>query len=183
MREATARCLRDTFCVNSMAHVRYLLYARRAKDENFPGISRLFRALAMSRYVRASEQFAMVNELIGTRAAGAETYFTLARTIDNMERARDAEKDDADELLPACMAVAGSQGEEAAAKSLERSAAIGRRRAALLEDVILKTKETDQEPEIASIYVCRACGYVTRDIAPEGCPICGNEKTEFVCVA
>ncbi len=132
MREATARCLRDCFCINSMAHVRYLLFAQKAKEENFPGIAHLFRALALSRYTRASEQYHMVNELIGTRAVSADTYFIFARTMDNLERARDAENGDANELLPAYAALAESQGEEAAARSLKRSAAICRRRAALL---------------------------------------------------
>jgi rubrerythrin len=165
-----------------MAHVRYLLYAGKAREENFPGIARLFRALALSRCTQASEQYYLVNELIGTRTASADTYFTFARTMDNLERARDAEKDDANELLPAYAALAENQGEETAARSLKRSAAICHRRAALLDDVIRKTKHAAEEPKIDLLYVCRACGYVTGEIAPEGCPVCGSERTGFITV-
>jgi rubrerythrin len=165
-----------------MAHVRYLLYAQKAKEENFPSIAYLFRALALSRYTRASEQYRLVNELLGTRTASVETYFTLARTMDNLERARDAEAGDANETLPAYAAVAKSQGEEGAARSLKRSAAICRRRAALLDDVIQKTKHAAEEPKIDELYVCRACGYVTDAIAPGGCPVCGTERTGFIAV-
>jgi rubrerythrin len=182
MREVTARCLRDCFCANSMAHVRYLLFAQKAKEEDFPGIAHLFRALALSRYTRASEQYHMVNELIGTRAVNADTYFIYARTMDNLERARDAETGDANDLLPAYAAVAESQGEEAATRSLKRSATICRRRAALLGDVIQKTKHAAEEPKIDVLYVCRACGNVIDVIAPEGCPVCGGERTSFITV-
>ena len=182
MREATAKCLRDCFCVNSLAHVRYLLYAQKAKEERFPGIAHLFRALALSRYTRASEQYQLVNELIGTHNAAAETFFTYARTIDNMERARDAETADANNMLPAYAALAESQGEEAAARSLKRSAIIGRRRAALLDEVVQKTKQMAEEPKIGGLYVCRACGHILVETVPDACPVCSDERAGFIAV-
>jgi len=124
----------------------------------------------------------MINELIGTRAVSGETYFTFARTMDNLERARDAETGDANELLPAYAALAESQGEEAAARSLKRSAVISRHRAALLGDVIQKTRHAAEEPKIDGLYVCRACGYVAGEIAAGGCPVCGSEQTGFITV-
>ncbi len=86
------------------------------------------------------------------------------------------------ETLPAYAAVAESQGEEAAARSLKRSAMICLRRAALLEDVILKTKHAAEEPKIDGLYVCRSCGYVTDEIAPGGCPVCGTDRAGFIAV-
>jgi rubrerythrin len=163
-----------------MAHVRYLLYSQKAKEESFPSIAHLFRALALSRYTRAMEQYCLVQELIGTHTASAETYFTFARTIDNLGRARDAETSDAKEMLPAYTALAESQGEDAAARSLKRSAAICLHRAALLDDVIRKTKHAGEEPKIGYLYVCHACGYVTMEIAAGGCPVCGNERAGFM---
>jgi rubrerythrin len=165
-----------------MAYVRYLLYSQKAKEENFPSIAHLFRALALSRYTRASEQYHLVSDLLGTRMASTETYFTLARTIDNLERARDAETGEANETLPAYAAVAESQREEVATRSLKRSVAICRRRAALLEDVIQKTKHAAEEPKIDELYVCRSCGYVTGEIAHGGCPVCSGDRTGFIAV-
>ena len=182
MREATAKCLRDDFCADSMAYVRYLLYSQKAKEEDFPSIAHLFRALALSRYTRASVEYHLVNDLLGTHSVSGDTYFTFARTMDNLERARDAETGDANETLPAYAAVAESQGEEAAARSLKRSAMICLRRAAMLEDVILKTKHAGEEPKIDGLYVCRSCGYVTGEIASGGCPVCGTDRTGFIAV-
>jgi rubrerythrin len=183
MKEATAKCLRDAFCAGSMAQVRYLLYAEKAGEEGFPSVARMFVALAQSRYTQAIGQYLLVNELIGTRATTAETYFTFERTMDNMERARDAEKDDAGELLPAYRAVAESQCEEVAAKNLKRSAEVCRNRAALLDDVIQRTRHAAEEPKISVLYVCRTCGYVTIVEGSEGCPVCGNERSGFITVA
>jgi rubrerythrin len=182
MREATAKCLRDGFCANSIAHTRYLLYAQKAKEESFPSIARLFRALALSRYTRAAEQYRLTQELIGTHTACSDTYFTFNRTMDNLERARNAESHEANEVVPAYVAVAESQGEEAAAKSLKRSAAICRRRAALLDSVFLKTQHAAAEPVIGEVFVCKACGMVAENVPVEGCPVCGTDVDGFITV-
>ena len=38
---------------------------------------------------------------------------------------------------------------------------------------------TDRDTEY---YVCRVCGYVSEDEAPERCPICGAVKGKFLLV-
>ena len=38
---------------------------------------------------------------------------------------------------------------------------------------------TDRDTEY---YVCRVCGYVSEDEAPERCPICGTVKGKFLLV-
>jgi rubrerythrin len=181
MKEATAKCLRNDFCSGSMAHMRYLIYAQKAREENFPSIARLFSALAVSRYIRASEQYRLVHELIGVHTACSEAHFTFFRTMDNLERARDDEKHEANEVLPAYIAVAESQGEGAASKSLKCSAAVCRHLVALLDDVIQKTKHADEEPKIEQLHVCQACGYIAAEITMGGCPLCG-ERAKFISV-
>ena len=181
MRAATAKCLRDGFCADSMAYVRYLLYSQKAKEENFPSIAHLFRALALSRYTRASVEYHLVNELIGTHGVSGDNYFTFARTMDNMERARDAENGDASETLPAYAAVAESQGEEAAARSLKRSAMICLRRAALLEDVILKTKHAAKSRRSTGC-TCAGPAATSPVRSPPGMPACGTDRAGFIAV-
>jgi rubrerythrin len=165
-----------------MAHVRYLLYAQKAREEGFPGIAHLFRALALSRYTRASDQYRLVSELIGTRTASVETYFTLARTMDNTERARDAEAMDANEVISAYVAVAESQHEMAAVKNLKRSAAICHRRAAILDSVFLQTRRADEEPCISDIFLCKNCGNILEAPLPGTCTICDAGSESFMLV-
>lgn len=182
MKEATIKCLRDSFSSNSMAYVRYMLYAQKAKEENFPSIARLFSALALSRYTRAAELYQLTNELIGTHTVCSETYFTFNRTMDNLERARNEESHEANEIVPACIAVAESQGEEGAAKGLKRSASVCHRRAALLDSVFMKTQHAAAEPDIGEVFVCKACGMVAESIPGEGCPVCRTDVTGFITV-
>ncbi len=180
MRKVVAKCLRDDFSSGSMAHLRYLLYAKKAEDENFSSVACLFRALALSRYIRAAEQYRLASELLGAYTACAETHFTLARTIDNLERARNDEKVDAEETLPAYVAVAESQGEGAAAKIFRHSVLTSHHMAVLLEDVIQKTRHAGEEPKIGQLYVCSTCGSVSIEAAVDGCPICGSKRTGFI---
>jgi rubrerythrin len=182
VREATAKCLRDGFCSDSMAHVRYLLYAQKANEEGFPSISRLFRALALSRYTRAAEMYHLTHELIGTHTACSDTYFTFDRTMDNLERARNAESHEANVIVPAYIAVAESEGEGAAAKSLKRSAAICRLWSTLLDSVFLETQHTAEEPLIRDVYVCRTCGMAIENVPEEECPVCGGDVADIIAV-
>ena len=43
MKQMTEKNLRDAFAGESQAHMRYLIYARKAEEEGKPNIARLFR--------------------------------------------------------------------------------------------------------------------------------------------
>ncbi|MGA9140545.1 MAG: ferritin family protein [Methanocella sp.] len=182
MKEATAKCLRDGFCSDSMAHTRYILYAQKANEESFPSIARLFRALAYSRHTRAAELYRLTGELIGTHTVCSDTYFTFSRTMDNLKRARNAESHEADEVLSAYAAVAEIQGEEGAAKSLKRSAVLCHQRAAILDSVFIETHHAAGEPLIRVTYVCKTCGMVIENLPEEACPVCGTDVSGFIAV-
>jgi rubrerythrin len=179
MREATTKCLHDGFCSDSMAHTRYLLYAQNANEENFPSIARLFRALAFSRYTRAAELYRLTGQLIGTHTACSDTYFTFNRTL---EMARNAESHEAKEIFSTYAAVAESQGEEGAAKSLKRSAALCHQRAAIMDRIFMATRHAAEEPLIRVVYVCKTCGMVIENVPEEACPICGTDVSGFITV-
>ncbi len=165
-----------------MAHVRYLLYAQKANEESFPSIARLFRALALSRYTRASELYRLTHELIGTHTACSDTYFTFDRTMDNLERARNAESHEANEVIPAYVAVAECQGEEGAARSLKRSAVICHQWAAILDRVFLETRHAAEEPLIRDVYICKTCGMVIENVPEEECSVCGGDVAGIIAV-
>ena len=117
MKEATAKCLRDSFCSDSMAHVRYLLYAKKATEESFPSIARPVPGGGAFAIHEGIGMYRLTHELIGTHTACPDTYFTLDRTMDNLERARNAESHEANEVVPAYVAVAGARAKKGRLKT------------------------------------------------------------------
>ena len=180
MRPATARCLRAAFCRESMSHVRYVLYAEQADVERFPSLARLFRALALSQLTRATTHYRTVSELLGIYPVEATTHFVFDRTMDNLERSRDAEAEAAEEFYGPCLAVAKSQRETGAARSMKCSAEVSRSEAALIDRAFRETQHAAEEPFIGDLCVCRACGDVVEGPPPESCNTC--EGTEFTVV-
>jgi rubrerythrin len=182
MRDATARCLRDAFCLDSISHVRYRMYADKADEGKFPSIARLFRALAASKYVRATGEYRMIKELLGVYPVNANIHFTLNRTMDNLERSRDSESEDAKEVFEPCLAIAEYQREEGAVKLFRQSVAVCRQQAALMDSVFLKTQRAAEEPCIGNLYMCLSCGWIAENIAPEQCPVCNGDSPGFALV-
>ena len=54
MKQMTEKNLRDAFAGESQAHMRYLIYARKAEEEGKPNIARLFRAISFAEQVHAA---------------------------------------------------------------------------------------------------------------------------------
>ncbi len=182
MREATAKCLRDAFCSESMSHVRYLIFAGHAQDEAFPSLSRLLRAYALAKYLRASELYYLSRDMLDTYSVNADTYFIFERTVDNLNKAKDAEANSVKELFEPYYAIATSEEEPAAANCLQKSVAISRMIAGITESMILTMQKTAEEPSIGDIYICSICGAISIGVPPEECPCCGSYTTNYILV-
>ena len=57
VRAMTEQNLISAFCGESQAHLRYLIFAKRAKEAGFPNISRLFTAVAHAEKIHASNHY------------------------------------------------------------------------------------------------------------------------------
>jgi rubrerythrin len=116
----------------------------------------------------------MVSGLLDVYPVNATTHFTYGRTMDNLERSRDSETGAAKEFYQPCLAVAESEQEKGAVKSLKCSAEVSRGAAALIDRVFRKTQHAAEEPHIGDLRVCQACGYIVEGLLPEKCPICDD---------
>ncbi|CAJ37813.1 rubrerythrin family protein [Methanocella arvoryzae] len=182
MRDATARCLRDAFCSESMSHVRYLIFAGHAQDEAFPGTSRLFRAFALAKYLRASELYFLSRDMLENPAVNANSYFILERTIDHLIKAKDMEALSVKEVFEPYYAVASSEAESAAMKCLDKSIMISRIIVNTIDPLLQQLKHMDEEPSIGDIYLCSICGFIALDQPPEACPCCNSSAENYILV-
>lgn len=182
MREATGKCLRDTFCSESMSHVRYLIFAGHAQDEAFPAISRLFRAFALAKYLRAAELYYLSRDLLENYSVNADSYFVFERTMDHLVKARDSEANSVREVFEPYLAVATAEAEAAAENCLARSVKISRTIADIAESVLLRMQRAAEEPALGDIYICSICGDIALEAPPEECPCCGSSADDYLAV-
>ncbi len=113
MKRMTEANLNTAYSGESMAHMRYNIYADVADSEGKPNIARLFRSIAFAETVHATNHY---------RELGA-----IRPTVDNLQVAIDNETYEVEEMYPAYRAVAELQEEMGARRTTDWAWQAGRR--------------------------------------------------------
>ena len=103
MKETTEKNLKDAFAGESMAHMKYMVFADRAEREGLPNIARLFRAASLSEQVHAANHL---------RALG------LGKTPENLEIAFGGESFEITDMYPQYMQAAEADDEKRALQAM-----------------------------------------------------------------
>ncbi|MDE6982338.1 MAG: rubrerythrin family protein, partial [Lachnospiraceae bacterium] len=153
--------LLETVQGEMMAHLRYLMFADRARRRGMDKIARLFEALADSEYCHARSFYSVLenpkefSKSVQTFVPGEEFEYTyLYKTL------------------------------EAYAKDHENPlAALAYGGAAYAEKVharLLKEASDMESFEETSLYVCPICGcLMAGENIPDNCPVCGGPKRQY----
>ncbi len=163
MGEMTKRFLGEAFAGESQAHMRYLIFANRAREEGFENVARLFEAIAFAELVHARNHF--------------EALGNLAETKDNLQVAINGENWEVNEMYPAYNAVVEMQNESKAKRSIHYALEAEKIHSALYTKA-KQAVEEGKDFEIGTIYICSICGYTT-DSGVERCPVCGAGFEKF----
>ncbi|AHL22300.1 rubrerythrin family protein [Thermococcus nautili] len=164
-RAMTRKFLEDAFAGESMAHMKYLIFAEQAEKEGFPKVAKLFRAIAYAEFVHAKNHFIALGK--------------LGKTEENLKEAIAGETFEVEEMYPVYKNAAEFQGEKEAVRSTHYALEAEKLHAELYE----KAKESvakGEDIEVGKVYICPVCGYTAVDEAPERCPVCGLPGEKFV---
>lgn len=144
-----------------MAHLKYLMFAERAKRRGMPRIANLFQALAASEYYHARNFYAVLERPAAFMDAPASFVAGEQFEYEQMYRMmREYAKKHEYPLAEQAYAGAAAAEKEHAALLMQAS------------DMDAFSQE--------KIYVCPICGYVmTGDAAPERCPVCGGAGRQY----
>ncbi|MCS7097681.1 MAG: rubrerythrin family protein [Candidatus Methanomethyliaceae archaeon] len=164
MRKMTEENLKNAFAGESQAHMRYLIFAKKAEDEGFPNVARVFRAIAYAELVHATNHY---------NALGM-----IRSTSDNLQVAIDGELYEVNEMYPAYNIVAKIQEERNAERTTNWALQAEKVHASIYQRAKQAVDE-GKDLKIGSIYICNVCGYTVEDEAPSRCPICGAPKERF----
>jgi len=160
----TIENLKNAFAGESQANRRYTAFARKADEEGFPQVARLFRAAAEAETIHALNHLRIMGEIKSTDA--------------NLNAALSGETFEFQKMYPEYLKVAQQEGNKQAGWSFDVANKVEQIHANLYFKAIeaIKTKK-----DLAGIdyYVCSVCGNTVEGSLPETCPICGAPRNKF----
>ena len=157
--------LREAFAGESQANRRYLAFAKKADEEGYKQVAKLFRAAAEAETVHAH---AHLRALSGIKA-----------TKENIQEAITGETHEFKKMYPEFLAKAKQEGIKPAEMSFDHANQVEKIHAALYEKAIANLGKN----EAVDYYVCPVCGNTVEGKAPAECPICGTAGSKFLKVS
>lgn len=158
----TTENLKAAFAGESQASRKYAAFARKAEEEGYPQVAKLFRAAAMAETVHA------YNHL---KALGG-----IQSTGDNLRAAIAGENYEVAEMYPGFISTAEAEENKKARTSFFWAMEVEKVHAALYQKALEGLSSPAEEVEI---YVCPVCGYTHEGAPPEKCPVCGTPGKRF----
>jgi rubrerythrin len=162
MKKRTGDNVHKAFVEEAKAHIRILKYAEKANYDGFPQIAYLFKAIAASERVHALRHYGLIDGGVGDTDANLEQAFHSETSIAELEYRKMLKEAHEDEEKIASLIF--SQ-----VRDVEESHAVLYKKA--MDHVIWE--------RTTSYQICSVCGYVADGGAPENCPVCGADRSQF----
>ena len=159
----TIKNLKEAFAGESQANQKYRAFAKKAEQDGFSNVARLFRATAEAERIHAEGHLKALNG--------------IGSTADNLQAAIDGETYEFEEMYPPMLEQAVT--EEHKAKRMFKYAPEAEAVHAKLYKLALEAVKQGKDIE-ADFFLCPVCGYVEFGIPTEPCPICGAKPEKFV---
>jgi rubrerythrin len=166
MGENTLKNLYTAFVGEAKAYHRLLAFARKAEDEGYAQIAKLFRAIATAEGVHVERHLRLLGETV------------VKSTDENLQSSFEREKTVNQVYYPEFVRQAEKEGEKAAALTFSQARDVEEGHAALYKHAL----GAMLRDETHDYYVCQVCGYVAEREAPDQCPICNAKREKFLAV-
>ncbi|HVN95159.1 MAG TPA: rubrerythrin family protein [Syntrophorhabdaceae bacterium] len=157
----TEENLKEAFAGESQANRKYLAFAKKADQEGFKQVAKLFRAAAEAETIHAHNH---LKELKGVRS-----------TKENLQEAIAGETHEFKSMYPGMIDEAKTSGNAGASQSFTYANEVEKVHAKLYQeayDALGKNK-------VADYYVCRVCGHTVEGEPPDECPVCKSKKAAY----
>jgi rubrerythrin len=161
MMSKTTKNLEEAFAGESQANRRYLAFARKADQEGYSQVAKLFRAAAEAETIHAH---AHLRVLGGIRT-----------TSENLKEAVAGETHEFKKMYPDMIEEARGEGQDAALKFFSYANEVEKIHAGLYQ----KALEQMERLESVDYYVCSVCGYTCEGQPPDVCPVCKSKAKAF----
>ncbi len=158
--------LKAAFAGESQANRKYTAFARKADQEGYAQVARLFRAAAHAETVHALNHFRELGEIKGT--------------AENLQAAIAGENYEVVAMYPEFIQDAETEGNQGALRSFKWAMDVEKVHEQLYREALANLGKDGEDYDY---YVCPVCGYTAGKGAPARCPVCGTPGARFECVA
>jgi len=159
--------LKEAFAGESQANQKYRAFAKKADQDGFPNIAKLFRTTAEAERIHAEGHLKSLGD--------------VAATADNLKAAIAGETHEYTSMYPPMFEQAQAEGHRA--KTMFGYALKAEAVHAQLYQRALEAVQQGVDLTEARFYLCPVCGHVEFGVPPEWCPICGTPGARFTEVA
>jgi rubrerythrin len=153
--------LKEAFAGESQANRKYLAFAKKADQEGYKQVAKLFRAAAEAETVHAHAHL---------RVAGG-----IKSTKENLSEAINGESFEFQQMYPKMIEDAKAEGNKAATMTFDYANQVEKIHADLYKKAMANLGQ-NQETDYS---VCQVCGMTVEGEAPDKCPVCGAPKSSF----
>jgi rubrerythrin len=154
--------LKAAFAGESQANRRYLAFARKAEQEGYPQVARLFRAAAAAETVHAHAHLRALDE--------------IKSTTENLKAAIGGENYEVTSMYPEFIKDAEAENNKRALNSFTNAWEVEKEHEALYREAL---DNLGKEQEEYDYYICPVCGHTHPRSAPDKCPVCGAAGSSF----
>ncbi len=158
---STTNNLKDAFAGESQANRKYLAFAKKAQEEGFHQVAKLFRAAAEAETVHAHSHLRALGGVRGTK--------------ENVQEAINGETHEFTKMYPQMIEEAKKEGNKQALQSFEFANKVEKIHANLYQKALNNLGKNED----VDYHVCQVCGNTVEKNAPDKCPICGAPKAMF----
>ncbi len=162
MDEKIKGAMEQVYTGESKALLRLQVYAKKAEEEGFPQIAKLFRVIAFSEWLHGSRALRYLREIRGTE--------------ENLKLSFESETKVAGIAYEQFIKTATDLDDTAALTIFAQSRDVEEVHAKLYKEAMNHLMEETE----TTYWVCNVCGYVSDGVLPEICPICQATKDKFV---
>ncbi len=163
----TKENLKTAFAGESQANQKYRAFAKKAEQEGFVNIAKLFTTTAEAERIHAEGHLKAL-EGIGS-------------TLENLQAAISGETYEFEEMYPPMLEQA--EQESHVAKRMFKYAVEAENVHAELYARALEAVKEGKDLDVSEIYLCPVCGHIEFGEPKEKCPICGVLPNKYVKVA
>jgi len=156
--------LQEAFAGESQAYRKYVAFARKAEQEGFVNVARLFRTAAEAEAIHA---LGHLNALDGIKS-----------TAENLRAAVEGETHEFTVMYPPM--VDQAQAENHRAKRMFAYATKAEAVHAQLYTLALEAVAQGKDLAETKFYLCPVCGHIELGNPPAACPICGVKGSMYV---
>jgi len=179
MNNITIQNLKHAFKGETTASAKYAAYSRKANEEGFLRISKLFEAISHSEKIHATNH-KRVLEKMGEKPGDVNPEFDVKTTKENLIDAIAGETYEINTMYPEFIKAAKEAELKGAIETFDWALRTEKKHKSIYENT-LKALEVGSESELPSIYlVCPICGNTFEAKIPDKCGICSEPKENFV---